>query len=478
MHRTPPPHPAEQGRAPLDLSPGESRAHSSVSDHSETQRREQFASPATPLFANVSQRSRALGKSPIHFGYDEATDPLASEPPTQDNQELFRQMREQIVNLERQLQSTQMQQSIEREATQAHLRPSQVQFDHTTANDPQAARSDPQQASRQPQRFSTAESIGSRSQSYLPKVTNMTNKLSDGQQFRASLWRAIITDRMEAYTETLSSQGLKRQYVLDQLEGTALDYAEGLYLQQSPRLSAESIVSQVADFLTDPAERERARDQFRVLRMQEGTPFREFYREFCLLASLARKTNAEDLRDDLATKVTPFYRRTCSMALLNSRSLSEDVRLYHHVDATEAGIKTIYGNHRSYDYGAPRKRQGATYSSSKQELAQQAKTIPADKPATTRTSASLPPNTPRHFTPNRTTYMQPAATTQGTTPFRPNTDRVRSQTSYAVNALNYAEGSEEEEAYSDAPEDQEPAVQAEAVAHAIYKEMDRAKGAA
>jgi hypothetical protein len=414
----------------------------------------------------------------MRFGDTSPADPLVSESPAQGNEELIRQMSEQIANLQRQLQNTQVQQSIEREATRATQQPSQVQFDRTPVADPLATRNDPQETSQRPQRSLTAESIGSRSQSYLPKVTNMTNKLSNGQQFRVSLWRAIITDRLEAYTETLSSQGLKRQYMLDQLEGTALDYIEGLYLQQSPRLNTEQIVAQVADFLTDPAERERARDQFRILYMKEGTPFKEFYREFCLLASLARKTNAEDLRDDLATKVTPFYRRTCSMALLNSRSLGEDVRLYHHVDATEAGIKTIYGNHRSYDYGAPRKRQGATYLSSKQELAQQAKTIPADKPATTRTSASLPPNTPRHFTPNRTTYMQPAAITQGTTPFRPNTDRVRSQTPYAVNVLNYTEGSEEEEAYSDAPEDQEPAVQTEVVAHAIYKEIDRAKGAA
>jgi hypothetical protein len=474
MHRTPPHQQAEPGRAPSDPLLAESEAGSSVSDRSETQR-EQRSSTRTPLSGKITQRRRRKGKEIPRFAYDTAADTRTFTPPTRD---AYQQLLNKVASLERQLQNTQLQQSIEREAIQPLSQTSQVHFDPPTAKQPQAARNDLQESNQQPLRLPSIESIGTRSQSYLPKVTNMTNKLSDGQQFRASLWRAIITDRLEAYAETLSSQGLKRQYVLDQLEGTALDYAEGLYLQQSPRLNAEQIVVQVADFLTDPAECERARDQFRVLFMKEGTPFKEFYREFCLLASLARKTNADELRDDLAHKVTPAYRRASATALLNCKSMAEDVRVYHHIDATEAGIRTMYSARRSYDYGAPRKRQGATYSSSKQELAQQAKTIPADKPATTRTSASLPPNTPRHFTPNRTTYMQPAATTQGTTPFRPNTDRVRSQTPYAVNALNYAEGSEEEEAYSDAPEDQEPAVQAEAVAHAIHEEMDRAKGAA
>ncbi|PQE32170.1 hypothetical protein CJF32_00001765 [Rutstroemia sp. NJR-2017a WRK4] len=80
-----------------------------------------------------------------------------------------------------------------------------------------------QETSQQILCHSVVESVRARSQGYLPKVTNMTNKLSDGQ--------AVISDRLEAYTETLSSQGLKHQYILDQLEGTVLDYTEGLYLQ-------------------------------------------------------------------------------------------------------------------------------------------------------------------------------------------------------------------------------------------------------
>jgi hypothetical protein len=44
--------------------------------------------------------------------------------------------------------------------------------------------------------------------------------------------------------------------------------------------------------------------------------------------------------------------------------------------------------------------------------------------------------------------------------------------------VEYREESNEEETSSDTPEDQEPAVQAEAIAYTVYKEMDRAKGTA
>jgi hypothetical protein len=57
-------------------------------------------------------------------------------------------------------------------------------------------------------------------------------------------------------------------------------------------------------------------------------------------------------------------------------------------------------------------------------------------------------------------------------------DRARSQTPRAVNIVEYVEKSNEEEALSDTPEDQDPVVQIEAIAYTIYKEIDRAKGAA
>ncbi|PQE32167.1 hypothetical protein CJF32_00001764 [Rutstroemia sp. NJR-2017a WRK4] len=234
------------------------------------------------------------------------------------------------------------------------------------------------------------------------------------------------------------------------------------------------MIVEVANFLTDPAERERAKDQFRVLRML----FKDFYREFCLLASLVYKANTDDLRNELATKVTPFYRRAGSMALLNSCLLAEDIRIYHHIDATEAGIKTVNTAYRSYTNSIPRSRQDTTYSSSKKELTVQVRPIPINKPVYTCEHGSLPPNTPRYFTPDRNPYIQPVAINRGTNPFRTSTDRARSQTPYTVNTVEYVEESDEGEAPPDAPEDQDLAVQAEAIAHTVYQEIDRAKGAA
>jgi hypothetical protein len=127
---------ADQGRAPRDLSPGKSRAQSSISNNSETQREEQSAPIGISLFANISQRSRAIGKLLLCFGYNEATDPLASEPPAQEsNQPLL----DRITELEQLVEQAQLQASVESDPVQVLPRTSQVHFDRTTTRHPQEA---------------------------------------------------------------------------------------------------------------------------------------------------------------------------------------------------------------------------------------------------------------------------------------------------------------------------------------------------
>jgi hypothetical protein len=70
----------------------------------------------------------------------------------------------------------------------------------------------------------------------------------------------------------------------------------------------------------------------------------------------------------------------------------------------------------------------------------------------------LPPQTPRHFISDCTTYIQSPAINKGTNPFRTNIDRARSQTPYTINVAEYIKESDEGEASLEAPEDQDPAV--------------------
>jgi hypothetical protein len=133
-------------------------------------------------------------------------------------------------------------------------------------------------------------------------------------------------------------------------------------------LTIEEIIDKVANFLTDPTEYEYTKDQFKVLFIKEGILFRKFYREFCLFISLIQKTNTNKLYNDLAYKITPVYRYTSAIVLLNYKSIAENIRIYYYIDIIEVGIRTIYSICCSYNNSTFRKKQGATYSSSKQEL--------------------------------------------------------------------------------------------------------------
>jgi hypothetical protein len=133
-------------------------------------------------------------------------------------------------------------------------------------------------------------------------------------------------------------------------------------------LTTEEIIDKVANFLIDPTEYEYTKDQFRVLFIKEGILFREFYREFYLLASLAQKTNIDKLYNNLAYKITLVYRYTNTTVFLNYKSIAEDIHIYHYIDIIEARIRTIYSTYYSYDNSTFRKKQDATYLSSKQEL--------------------------------------------------------------------------------------------------------------
>jgi hypothetical protein len=323
-----------------------------------------------------------------------------------------------------------------------------------------------------PQRAATYDSMAHSMRSQVPKVANMSNKLSDGKSFRASLWKALVLDRLSVYEQTLFNESLRRQYVIDQVEGIALEFLEGLYLQQPP-LTASQLITEVSQYMTDPSEAERAADQYHILIMGKLT-FSEFYRQFRLLAITARIADQATLRRDLTSKVTDFYRRASGMGRMASSDLQGDVKVYQWLESNEDGIRLInLPASRTAPSTATRRTPGSTYTSSRQELTAQARQTPTPALATRNAPSVQPANTPRHFS----AAPSPAPTyNRSTTPFRTNNaERARSFTPHTVGEV---ETEELEEDYTDAVEEQDSAAEAEAVALAQKQEMTRAKDAA
>jgi hypothetical protein len=129
----------------------------------------------------------------------------------------------------------------------------------------------------------------------------------------------------------------------------------------------------------------------------------------------------------------------------------------------------------------PRSKLGNTHSASKQELATQAKhsghASTVYQPRPTPPAPANTPNTPRHFSSSRPppTFQQGGYQRQTTPSGNHYGDRARSQTPHTVAEIDYHE---EEEDYVDAQEEHNPEVETEAIAHAVHKEMNRAKDAA
>jgi hypothetical protein len=311
---------------------------------------------------------------------------------------------------------------------------------------------------------------------YRPKVTDLHNKLNDGASIRPSLWRTLMLERLEIYQHALPTESFRRQYVLEQTQGLALEYLEGQYLQQTPPLTAVQLVESVATFLTDPAEAQRAADEYYVLRMG-NLSFTEFHRQLMRLANLAGITDKRTLRQDLTFKVTEFYRRATGMGRMASTSLEGDVRVYQWLEANEAGIKTVNAARSNTPANTTRRTQGESHSTSRTELAAQAKQPAPHAYVSTNPRLGTPApavnDTPRHFTPARNSpaFQQSSTQRHATPPGNYSTDRARSHT---VGAVEYTEADDDAETFVDAPEDPTPA-EAEAIAHAVHAEMDRAK---
>jgi hypothetical protein len=214
-----------------------------------------------------------------------------------------------------------------------------------------------------------------------------------------------MLERLEIYQHALPTESFRRQYVLEQTQGLALEYLEGQYLQQNPPLTAIQLVESVVTFLTDPAEAQRAADEYHVLRMG-NLSFTEFHRRLMRLANLANITDKHTLRQDLTFKVTEFYRRATGMGRMASTTLEGDVRVYQWLEANEAGIKTV-NSARSHTPAAnmTRRTQGESHSTSRTELAAQAKQPAPYAYVSTNPRLGTPApavnNPPRHFTPAR-----------------------------------------------------------------------------
>ncbi|RAL60086.1 hypothetical protein DID88_000712 [Monilinia fructigena] len=185
------------------------------------------------------------------------------------------------------------------------------------------------------------DSTPSPGSTYLIKPTNLTNKLSNGIEPKASLWKAMITDRLELYANTFTTEAQRRAYVVDQTESKALEHLQALYMQ-IPRLTGQQLVDQLADIYRNPAEVDHARSQYDHWAMPNSNTrgnFLEWYREFRLLATQAEITDEQTLMRDLDRKISDFLARAIALHRADCRTINDLAAKLTQVDEVEVTLR-------------------------------------------------------------------------------------------------------------------------------------------
>ncbi|QSZ28609.1 hypothetical protein DSL72_003108 [Monilinia vaccinii-corymbosi] len=111
---------------------------------------------------------------------------------------------------------------------------------------------------------------------YYAKPTNLTSKLSDGREPKASLWKMLVSERFDIYANTLDTESARCAYVMDQTEGEAQQHLHALYIQTS-RFTATELIKQLIAIYSNLAEVERAKTQYDYWRMPNGSSTRHSY---------------------------------------------------------------------------------------------------------------------------------------------------------------------------------------------------------
>ena len=151
-------------------------------------------------------------------------------------------------------------------------------------------------------------SSSSSSRPRLEKIPWLDQKLSNGKDYPAKTWKARITDNLLDYRDYFQSERAAKNYVLDQTEGLANRFLATRIQDSANTDTPQELVDEVARWLTDPAEKERANIEFQKTFMHQKQHFWDFYLEFTNLAATAEITDEERLRNDMRSKILPRLR--------------------------------------------------------------------------------------------------------------------------------------------------------------------------
>jgi hypothetical protein len=217
-----------------------------------------------------------------------------------------------------------------------------------------------------PERYETPFGSPAPARPRIERIPNLEEKLSDGTSYRVSHWEARVLNNLECYHGYFAGERSRKFYVLDQTEGTAREYLSPLVLDKYNTMSAEDVVQELVDFLSDPAEAQQAEVDFKKLEMGPRDNFWEFHLEFSRLASLAGIRTDKHLRDALREKLPSKIRTRLHLEWARTTTYREYLTAVQQESTGQAAEDEYFSPASRRRQGVPQNRQGNTYSAAKE----------------------------------------------------------------------------------------------------------------
>ncbi|ATZ54448.1 hypothetical protein BCIN_10g04500 [Botrytis cinerea B05.10] len=142
---------------------------------------------------------------------------------------------------------------------------------------------------------------------------------------KANLWLLLVSERLELYESSLTSESQRRSYVVDQTEGETQEHILALYMQ-IPKLTGQELAYQLAAIYRNPAEVDHARTEYEHWVMPNTTQRAEVTNQQTLLRDLDRKIS------DFLARAVALHHKPCTTVGALADKLTE-------IDELEVSIR-------------------------------------------------------------------------------------------------------------------------------------------
>jgi hypothetical protein len=129
--------------------------------------------------------------------------------------------------------------------------------------------------------------------------------LSNGKEPTFEQWKLRMDNKLEANHDHYPTESLRIAYIMDRTKGDAARHVTPRMKKDHPEAykTAEEVFTHLAEVYEDPEKQQKAKNEFRTLKMENGHDFQRFRTDFLHLAGEA-KIAKDDYQSEFFSKLS------------------------------------------------------------------------------------------------------------------------------------------------------------------------------